>query len=135
MILINLENEDNYLKRLILVERLINLLEKLNEKDDLTKFQKEAEAIGKEIRDRKVRLSFYLKLTKDALKYSEYNKAYSNFYSFSSKLKNIAKPQVQEKYHMLATILAKKDKVPKIEFSQAVSEILISPDNIDEYLP
>ena len=134
-ILINLENEDNYLKRLILVERLINLLEKLNEKDDLTKFQKDAEAIGKEIRDRKVRLSFYLKLTKDALKYSEYNKAYSNFYSFSSKLKNIAKPQVQEKYHMLATILAKKDKVPKIEFSQAVSEILISPDNIDEYLP
>jgi len=134
-ILMKLKKEDNYPKRLILVERLINLLEKLNEEDEFTKFQKEAEAIGKEIRDIKVRLSFYLKLTKEALKYSEYNKAYSNLYSFSSKLKNMAKPQVQENYHMLATTLAKKDKIPKIEFSQAVSEILISPDNIDEYLP
>ena len=47
----------------------------------------------------------------------------------------MARPQVQKKYHTLANILAKKNEIPKLEFSQAVSEVLISPDNIDEYLP
>ena len=130
-----LEKEDNYPNKLLLLKKLMNILEKLNEKDDFIKTQIEAKLLSEEIRVRKIKLKYYLDLTKDALKYKEYNKAYSNLYSFSSKLKNMAKPQVQEKYHMIATILAKKDNVPKIELSQAVSEILISPNNIDEYLP
>ena len=134
-ILIRLEKEENYPKKFILLERLIKILEKLNEENELIKVQKEAKALSDEIRDRKIRLSFYLDVTKEALKYKEYNKAYSNFYSFSTKLKNMAKSQVQKKYRMLASILAKKNEVSKIEFSQAISEILIAPDNIDEYLP
>jgi len=134
-ITMRLQNENNYPNKLILLERLLKILEKLNEKEEFIEIQKDAEILREEIRDRKVKLSYYLSLTKEALKYKEYNKAYSTLYSFSYKLKNMAKVQVQEKYYMLATILSKKDKIPKIEFSQAVSEILISPDNIDEYLP
>ena len=132
---IRLKNEDNYLNRFILLGNLSEILENLNEKEEFIKVQKEVEIVSKEIKDRKVKLSYYLNLTKEALKNREYNKAYSNLYSFSSKLKNMAKIQVQEKYYILADILIKKDEIPKIEFSQAVSEILISPDNIDEYLP
>ncbi len=132
---IRLKNEDNFPNRFILLEKLLKILEKLNEKEECIKIQKEIEKISKEIRDRKAKLSYYLKLTKEALKHKEYHGAYSTLYSFSSKLKNMAKIQVQEEYHKLADILTKKNEIPKIEFSQAVSEILISPDNIDEYLP
>jgi hypothetical protein len=133
-IIVRLQNEENLPNRLILFEKLSNILENLNDKENYNEIQEEIKKVTTEIRNRKVKLSYYLNLAKEALKYKEYNKAYSNFYSFTVKLKNMAKPKVQGKFRMLATILANKDKIPKIEFSQAVSEILISPDNIDEYL-
>ncbi|MFX1338748.1 MAG: hypothetical protein ACFFDK_09075, partial [Promethearchaeota archaeon] len=134
-IIIKMQNEDNYINKLILLESLMKILEKLNEKDEFIKFQKETERLSNEIKNRKIKLSYYLKLTKEALKYKDYNSAYSNLYSFSAKLKNMAKSQIQKKYQILAHKLAHKKEIPKIELSQAISEILISPDNIDEYLP
>ena len=130
-----LQKENNYSNRSVLLEKLIKILENLNEEEELIKTKNELKTINDEINDRKIRLKFYLESTKEALKYKDYNKAYSCLYSFSSKLKNMARPQVQKKYHTLANILASRNELPKIEFSQAISEILISPDNIDEYLP
>ena len=87
-----------------------------------------------EIKDRRIRLQYYLKQTKEALKYKNYKVAYSNLYSFSSKLRNLAKSHVQKKYADLAKIIMDKDNIPHAEFSKIISELLVMPDNIDDYL-
>ena len=83
--------------------------------------------------DRQIKLKYYLDRTKEALKKKNYKEAYSNLYSFSLKLKNMAKSHIQKKYNDLAKLIMSKDELSKIEFSQIVSKILMLPNNIEEY--
>ncbi|MFX1392607.1 MAG: hypothetical protein ACFFAH_03440 [Promethearchaeota archaeon] len=130
-----LENEQNLLIISRIQERLLDIFEKLNETEELLKYQKESKKIKDEVKDRKIKLNYYIGKTKEALKEKNYKEAYLNLYSFSTKLKNMAKSHVQKKYNDLAKKLMRKDDLSKIEFSQIISEILLMPDNIDEYFP
>ncbi len=129
----NLKIQENLINKSILLEELIKILEKLDDKVELIKVQNELQILNNEIKDRKIRLSYYLRNAKLTLKDKDYKAAYSNLYSFSNKLENLAKSHVQKKYKNLAKILMNKELIPKIKFSQAVSEILIMSETIEEY--
>ncbi len=80
----------------------------------------------------KIRLKHYLDKSKDALRAKNYKEAYLNLLNFCLKLKNYAKTNVINKYQTFTNLLVDKD-APKIEFSKAISEILMIPNNIDDY--
>jgi len=119
-------------EKLKIYEKLIDITEKLNEKEDNSKYKKDAEKLNEELKDRKTRLNYYLDTSKKALRQKNYKEAYLNLLNFCLKLKNFAKNNVINKYQTLTNLLVDKD-APKIELSKAVSEILIMPDNIDQY--
>jgi len=125
-----LESTPNYIEKSVVFEQIIDVLNKLDATEELIRVQAQAKAVKDEIKDRSIRLLYFLKETKEALKFKNYKVAYSNLYSFSSKLRNLAKSPVQEKYANLAKIIMDKDKIPHSEFSKIISEILIIPDNI-----
>ena len=130
-----LKNIENHIEKSVIFDQIIEILNKLDATEELIEIQAEAKPIKDEIKDRRLKLNYYLKETKEAMKKRDYKAAYSNLYSFSSKLKNFARSHVQKKYYDLANIFMNKDKVSKSEFSKAVSEISMMPDNIDDYLP
>ena len=129
-----LASTQNYIEKTVIFEQIIEVLNKLDATEELIKIQPHAKAVKDEIKDRRIKLQYFLKETKEALKYKNYKVAYSNLYSFSAKLRNLAKSHVQKKYADLANNIMNKDNIPHIEFSKITSEILIMPDNIDEYL-
>jgi len=129
-LLINLGSEQNLLIKSKIFEELLEILEKLNDTANLLSYQKVAKEVKDEIKDRRIKLKYYLGRAKESLKNKDYNAGYMNFYSFSTKLKNMAKPLVQKKYYNFANVLSNKESV---EFKQTVSEILIMPNNIEEY--
>ena len=124
---------ENLQDKLIIIKKLIEISKELKD-ESIIEYQKEAKALMDEIKDRKLKLQYFLNKTKASLKVGNYKDAYINFYSFSSKLKNITKPHIQKKYQNFAKILMNKDTLSKFEFSQVVSEILIMPDNINQYI-
>ncbi|HEY0087936.1 MAG TPA: hypothetical protein VGB37_03775 [Candidatus Lokiarchaeia archaeon] len=119
-------------EKLKIYEKLIDITEKLNKKEENNKYLKEAGKLNEELSDRKIRLKYYLDTSKDALRAKNYKEAYLNLLNFCLKLKNYAKTNVINKYQTFTNLLVDKD-APKIEFSKAISEILMIPDNIDDY--
>lgn len=133
-LLMNLGSERNLLIRSQTLVKLLDLLEKLNETVNLLSYQKVEKETRDEIKDRRIKLKYYIEKTKQVLKTRNYRDAYLHLYSFSAKLKDMSRPSVQKKYYDLSQILMKKDKISGVEFSKAVSAILIMPNDIDEYL-
>ncbi|MFX1258292.1 MAG: hypothetical protein ACFFAN_10555 [Promethearchaeota archaeon] len=125
--------ETNYLKKLKIIEELIKISENLRDDQKFIEYQKEAKYLKDEIRDKKIKLDYYLKKVKESLKERNYKNAYTNLYSFSLKLKNMAKSHLCEKYKQLANVLINKDHIDRVEFSKAVSNILMMKDNIEDY--
>lgn len=121
-------------EKLMITKKIVEILNEINDSEELHEYHQKEKHLIKEINDRKTRLSYYLNGAKEALRNNEYNMAFSHLLSFSSKLKNFTKPHIQKKYQDLAKILLKKDEIDRIIFSQTISEILIMPDDIDEYL-
>ena len=132
LLLLRLNEASIIPEKLKIYEKLIDITEKLNEKEDNSKYKKDAEKLNEELKDRKTRLNYYLDTSKKALRQKNYKEAYLNLLNFCLKLKNFAKNNVINKYQTLTNLLVDKD-APKIELSKAVSEILIMPDNIDQY--
>lgn len=131
---LSLNKVENLPEKLMITKKIVEILNEINDSEELQEYHQKEKILIKEINDRKTRLSYYLNGAKEALRNDEYNMAFSHLLSFSSKLKNFTKPHIQKKYQDLAKILLKKDEVDRIIFSQTVSEILIMPDDIDEYL-
>ncbi len=121
-------------EKLMITKKIVEILNELNDSEELHEYHQKEKNLIKEINDIKTRLSYYLNGAKEALKNDDYNMAFSHLLSFSSKLKDFTKPHIQKKYHDLAKILINKDETDRIIFSQTISEILIMPDDIDEYL-
>ncbi len=124
----------NYIEKSVIFDQIIEVLNKLDATEELSEIQAYAKALKDEIEDRRIKLQYFLKETKEALKKKNYKIAYSNLFSFSSKLRNLAKSPVQKKYANLANSIMNKDNISRVEFSQIIYEILLMPDNIDEYL-
>jgi len=131
---LSLNKVENLPEKLMIIKKIVEILNEINDSEELQEYHQKEKNLIKEISDRKTRLSYYLNGAKEALRNDEYNMAFSHLLSFSSKLKNFTKPHIQKKYQDLAKILLKKDMIDRIIFSQTISEILIMPDDIDEYL-
>ncbi len=131
---LNLNKVETLPEKLMFTKNIVEILNEINDSEELHEYHQKEKHLIKEINDRKTRLSYYLNGAKEALRNDDYNMAFSNLLSFSSKLKNFTKPHIQKKYQDLAKILLKKDEIDRIIFSQTISEILIMPDDIDEYL-
>ncbi|MFW9943096.1 MAG: hypothetical protein ACFFFT_18810 [Candidatus Thorarchaeota archaeon] len=126
--------EENYLKKYEISMKLIEISEKLRDDEKFIEYQTEAKSLRDEIKDRRLRLQYYLDMVKESLEYSKYAETYSYLYSFCLKLKNFADLETIEKYKAIAKILLNRDKVSKVEFRQALREISMIEDEIDRIL-
>ncbi len=145
-IIINkLLKESNVLKKLSLCKLILELSDKLEDEQFFLEYQKKAKIIAKEINDQKIRLKYYLNQAKESLKVAldtfgegtlidgDFKEVYSNLYSFSSKLKNLASIEVYEKYYHLARKLINRKEISPKEFSLVIDEISNMDGNIENY--
>lgn len=126
--------EENYLKKYKISKKLIEISETLRDDEKFIEYQTESKSLKDEIRDRRLRLQYYLDKLKESLSYSKYAESYSYLYSFCMKLKNFAKPFIIEKYKTLAKTLLNRNKVSKEELRQAVQDISGIEDEINKFL-
>lgn len=134
----NLNNEylieENILKKYEISQKLIEISEKLHDDEKFIEFQTEAKSLRDEIKDRKLRLHYYLDRVKESIEFSKFSETYSYLYSFCLKLKNLTEPTIIEKYKSLAKTILNKNKVSKQEFRDAVREVTMIEDEINKYL-
>ncbi|MFX0138569.1 MAG: hypothetical protein ACFFDN_33305 [Candidatus Hodarchaeota archaeon] len=126
--------EDNFLKKYEISKKLIDISEKLRDDEKFIEYQTEAKSLKDEIEDRKLRLQYYLDRVKESLEYSKYAETYSYLYSFCLKLENFAESHIIERYKILAKTLLNRSKIPKDEFKQAIKEISMIGQEINEHL-
>ncbi|MBY8986122.1 MAG: hypothetical protein KGD65_13685 [Candidatus Lokiarchaeota archaeon] len=134
----NLNNEylieENILKKYEISQKLIEISEKLHDDEKFIEYQTEAKSLRDEIKDRKLRLHYYLDRVKESIEFSKFSETYSYLYSFCLKLKNLTEPTIIEKYKSLAKTILNKNKVSKQEFRDAVREVTMIEDEINKYL-
>ncbi len=126
--------EENYLKKYETAKRLIKISEKLRDDEKFIEYEIEAKSLRDEIKDRRLRLQYYLDMVKESLEFSRYAETYSYLYSFCLKLKNFTDPQVIEKYTALAKVVLNREKITTEEFREAVKSITTIEDEIDKIL-
>ncbi len=124
--------EGNYLNKYDISMKLIEISEKLRDDEKFIEYQTEAKSLKDEIKDRKLRLQYYLDKLKESLEYSKYAETYSYLYSFCMKLQNFAEPEIIEKYKTLAKTLLNRNKIPKEEFKKVLKEISMIEENITQ---
>ncbi len=127
-------DEENYLKKYEISRKLIDISEKLRDDEKFIEYQTEAKSLRDEIKDRRLRLQYYLDMVKESLEFSKYAETYSYLYSFCLKLKNFADSVTIEKYKAIAKTLLNREKVSKEEFREAIKEISTIEDEIDRIL-
>ncbi|NVM37334.1 MAG: hypothetical protein HWN81_17190 [Candidatus Lokiarchaeota archaeon] len=126
--------EENFIKKYEISKKLIEISEKLRDDEKFIEYQTEAKSLKDEIKDRKLRLNYYLDKVKESLEYSKYAETYSYLYSFCLKLANFTDPQLISKYRTLAKTLLNRSKVPKEEFRQVIEDISMIEKEINEHL-
>ncbi|MFX1499889.1 MAG: hypothetical protein ACFFDH_02870 [Promethearchaeota archaeon] len=124
--------EENFIKKYNLSKSLIEISEKLRDDEKFIAYQTEAKSLKDEIKDRNLRLKYYLDKIKESLDYSKYAETYSYLYSFCLKLVNFADPEIISKYKTLAKTVLNRNKIPKEEFKQAIEEISLIEKEIKE---
>jgi len=126
--------EDHFLKKYEISKKLIEISEKLHDDEKFIEYQTEAKSLRDEIKDRKLRLQYYLNRVKESISYSKFSETYSYLYSFCLKLNNIAEPYIIEKYKSLAKTILNRSKVPKQEFRNAVRDVSMIEEELNKYL-
>ncbi|MFX0083730.1 MAG: hypothetical protein ACFE94_18420 [Candidatus Hodarchaeota archaeon] len=126
--------EENYLEKYEISKKLIDISEKLRDDEKFIEYQTEAKSLRDEIKDRRLRLQYYLDMVKESLEYSKYSETYSYLYSLCLKLKNFADFDTIEKYKAIAKTVLNREKVSKVEFRDVIKEILTIEDEIDKIL-
>jgi len=136
----------NYQKRLTIIEKVIQISEQLKDDEAYIQYQKEANVLSNEIKDRKIKLNYYLESTKKSLsevvnhlgnkplKEGDYKYVYLNLYSFAQKLKNLTKSKTRQKYIELAEMFINKDILSNDQLSELISSILSMKENAEEYI-
>ncbi|MFW9864544.1 MAG: hypothetical protein ACFFEN_00465 [Candidatus Thorarchaeota archaeon] len=126
--------EENFVNKYEISKKLIEISEKLRDDEKFIKYQTEAKSLRDEIKDRRLRLQYYLDRVRESLDHSKYAETYSYLYSFCLKLQNFAKPEVIQKYKGYANVLLNRENVEKSEFREAIREISKIEDEINELL-
>ena len=127
-------DENNYIKKYEYCKKLIEISERLHDDEKFIKFQTEAKSLRDEIKDRRLRLQYYLDMMKESLRLTKYAETYSYLYSLCLKLQNFTDPDIIEKYKIIAKTVLNRDKVSKVEFRKAIREITMIEDEINENL-
>ena len=127
-------DEENFLKKYEISQKLIEISERLHDDEKFIEYQTEAKSLRDEIKDRKLRLKYYLDRVKESIASSKFAETYSYLYSFCLKLKNFAEPPIIEKYKSLAKTILNRSKVPKQEFRDAIREVSMIEEEINKYL-
>jgi hypothetical protein len=127
-------NEDNYLKKYEISKSLIEISEKLHDDEKFIEYQTEAKSLRDEIKDRRLRLQYYLDMVKESLEYSKYAETYSYLYSLCIKLENFIEPNVIQKYKKIAKTILNREKVSKAEFRENVREVAMIEEEINKCL-
>ena len=125
--------EENFLKKYEMSKKLIEISEKLRDDEKFIEYQTESKSLKDEIKDRKLRLHYYLDRVNESIGYSKYAETYSYLYSFCIKLVNFAESHVIEKYKTLAKTLLTRKKIPKEKFKQVINDIKKIEEEINEY--
>ncbi|MHA2180929.1 MAG: hypothetical protein ACXAAH_05860, partial [Promethearchaeota archaeon] len=125
---------ENFLKKYTISQKLIEISEKLHDDEKFIEYQTESKSLRDEIKDRKLRLQYYLDRVKESIEFSKFSETYSYLYSFCLKLKNFSDPMTIEKYKSLAKTILNRSKVSKEEFREAIRDVSIIEDEINEYL-
>jgi len=126
--------EENFITKFEISQKLIEISEKLHDDEKFIEYQTESKSLKDEIKDRKLRLLYYLDKVKESLEYSKYAETYSYLYSFCIKLENFVEQDLIIKYKSLAKNLLNRNKLPKDEFKQVLTEISMIEQEIKEYL-
>ncbi|KKN24829.1 hypothetical protein LCGC14_0890980 [marine sediment metagenome] len=126
--------EENYLKKYTISQKLIEISEKLHDDEKFIEYQTESKSLKDEIKDRKLRLHYYLDKVIESLRFSRYAETYSYLYSFCIKLVNFAESHLVEKYKTLTKALLNRKKVPRDEFKQVIKAISNIEAEINEHL-
>lgn len=126
--------EENYLKKYTISQKLIEISEKLHDDEKFIEYQTESKSLKDEIKDRKLRLHYYLDKVIESLKFARYAETYSYLYSFCIKLANFAESHLVEKYKTLTKSLLNRKKVSRDEFKQVIKSISNIAAEINEHL-
>ncbi|MHA1985247.1 MAG: hypothetical protein ACW98D_01290 [Promethearchaeota archaeon] len=127
-------DEENIPKKYEISQKLIEISERLHDDEKFIEYQTEAKSLRDEIKDRKLRLHYYLDKVKESIAYTKYAETYSYLYSFCLKLKNFIEPSIIEKYQSLAKTILNRTKVTKQEFREAIREVSKIEEEINKYL-
>ena len=126
--------EQNIMKKYEISKNLIEISEKLRDDEKFIEYQTESKSLRDEIKDRKLRLQYYLEKVKESIEYSKYAETYSYLYSFCIKLDNFVDPSIINKYKALAKTILKKSKVSREEFKDALRGISMIEQEVNLYL-
>ncbi|MFX1570125.1 MAG: hypothetical protein ACFFCV_17345 [Promethearchaeota archaeon] len=124
-------SEQNIMKKYEISKKLIDISEKLQDDEKFIVYQTESKSLKDEIKDRKLRLQYYLDKVKESINYSKYAETYSYLYSFCIKLENFVDPEIINKYKMLAKKLLDKSKLTREEFRTALQKISMIEEEVN----
>ncbi|MFX1455971.1 MAG: hypothetical protein ACFFDB_11420 [Promethearchaeota archaeon] len=127
-------NEENYVNKYKISQKLIEISEKLHDDEKFIEYQTEAKSLKDEIKDRKIRLEYYLDRVKESIEFSKFAETYSYLYSFCLKLKNFTDPLIIDKYKSLAKTILNRSKVSKQEFKDVIKEVSMIEEEINSLL-
>jgi hypothetical protein len=126
--------EKNIMKKYEVSKKLIEFSERLQDDEKFIEYQTESKSLKDEIKDRNLRLQYYLDKVKESIQYSKYAETYSYLYSFCIKLENFVEPEIINKYKTLAKKLLNKSKLSREEFKNALESISMIEEEINSYL-
>jgi len=126
--------EQNIMKKYEISKKLIDISEKLQDDEKFIEYQTEAKSLKDEIKDRRLRLQYYLDKVKESIEYLKYAETYSYLYSFCIKLENFVDPEIINKYKALAKTLLNKNKLTREEFKAALQKISMIEEEINSIL-
>ena len=126
--------EQNFLKKYAMSKKLIEISEKLRNEELFIEYQTESKSLKDEIKDRKLRLQYYLNRVNESIQFTKYAETYSYLYSFCLKLDSLVEPHLIEKYKSYAKTLLNRKKIPREEFKQVINNISKIGEELDEYL-
>ena len=135
---------DNYIMKFKICDRLLEISKELRDQEQFIEYQNHCKIIQHEIKDRKIKLEYYLKKIKNALSGAlrginkedlhegNYKDVYLNLYSFSKKLDNFATPELCEKYYGFARNLSNKHTITNDEISQIISDLKNMSEDVED---
>ncbi|MFX0041336.1 MAG: hypothetical protein ACFE8L_00350 [Candidatus Hodarchaeota archaeon] len=145
-LLIEKFNKAAVIEKLLIIERILELCERLKDERFFIVYQDELKKLKDLYKDTKLKLNYYLNKVKTslfaalegmgskAIRDGDFKEIYINLYSFSTKLKLMSSKSKWIEYRDLALKLINKEEVSDKELTTTISSILNMNDNIEDYL-